>query len=109
MNQIAKTPDPSYCAVVFTSVRTAIDDGCAETAEKMVALASEQTGFLGIESVRDETGLGITVSYWKDKESIRKWKTHAGHQQAQQFGRDKWCRSYKIRVAKVEREYGHDI
>jgi len=109
MNQIAKTPDPPYYAVIFTSVRTTIDEGYVETAEKMVALASEQPGFLGVESVREEGGLGITVSYWKDKDSIHNWKTHAAHQPAQQFGREKWYRSYKIRVAKVEREYGHDI
>ena len=36
----------------------------------MVALAQEMPGFLGVESVRDETGLGITSVYWKDKESI---------------------------------------
>lgn len=107
MNQFATTPDPPYYAVIFTSVRTAIDDGYAETAEKMVALASEQPGFLGVESVRDESGLGITVSYWKDEESIRKWKNHAAHQQAQKFGKDKWYRGYKVRVAKVDKEYGY--
>jgi heme-degrading monooxygenase HmoA len=32
-------------------------------ADHMVALASEQPGFLGVESVRDGNGLGITVSY----------------------------------------------
>ena len=106
MNQFAKTQQPPYYAAVFTSVRTAADDGYAKTAEKMVALASEQPGFLGVESVREAGGLGITVSYWKDKESIRKWKNHAAHQQAQQFGRDKWYRSFKIRVAKVDKEYG---
>ena len=106
MNQIAKTPEPPYYAVVFTSVRTATDDGYRETAEKMMALASEQPGFLGIESVREEGELGITVSYWQDKKSIRAWKTHAAHQQAQQFGREKWYRSYRIRVAKVTKEYG---
>jgi len=109
MNQIDRTLETPYYAVIFNSVRTAIDEGYVETAEKMVALASEQPGFLGVESVREKGGLGITVSYWKDKESIRNWKNHAVHQQAQQFGRDKWYRSYKIRVAKVEREYGHDI
>jgi heme-degrading monooxygenase HmoA len=106
MNQIAETPDPPYYAVVFTSVRTATDDGYADTAAKMVTLASEQPGFLGVESVREQGGLGITVSYWKDKESIRSWKNHAVHQQAQKFGRDKWYRSYRIRVAKVTKEYG---
>ena len=107
MNQIAKTPEPRYYAVVFTSVRTATDQGYADMAEKMMALASNQPGFLGVESVRQDGGLGITVSYWKDTESIRKWKNHAPHQQAQRLGRDKWYSSYRIRVAKVDREYGY--
>ncbi len=106
MQPIAKTPQPPYYAVVFTSVRTPADEGYAETAAKMMTLASEQGGFLGVESVRDQGGFGITVSYWRDLESIRQWKSHAAHQQAQQFGRDKWYRKYRIRVAKVDKEYG---
>jgi len=107
MNQIAKTPQPPYYAVVFTSLRTNTDEGYDNTAKKMVALASEQPGFLGVESVREKDGLGITVSYWKDRESINQWKNHAAHQQAQQFGRDKWYRNYRIRVAKVNKDYGY--
>ena len=107
MNQIANTPEPPYYAVVFTSVRTEVDEGYADTAEKMIALASKQPGFLGVESVKQEGGLGVTVSYWKDTESIRKWKNQAAHQQAQHFGRNKWYGSYRNRVAKVDREYGY--
>ena len=106
MNQIAKTPEPPYYAVVFTSVRTGTDEGYTDTAEKMMALASEQDGFIGVESVREQSGLGITVSYWRDEASIHRWKEHAAHSRAQQFGRDKWYRSYRIRVVKVVREYG---
>ena len=106
MNPIAKTPKPPYYAVVFTSLRTDTEDGYEQTAKKMAALASEQPGFLGIESVREENGLGITVSYWKDKDSIRGWKNHAAHQQAQRFGKEKWYQRYRIRVAKVEKDYG---
>jgi len=69
--------------------------------------ASGQPGFLGVESVRDPDGLGITVSYWKDKKSIREWKNHTAHQQAQKFGKDKWYQSYRIRVAKVDLDYGY--
>ena len=106
MKQIAKTPQPPYYAVVFTSIRTGIDEGYTDTAENMLALASEQPGFLGVESVREQSGLGITVSYWKDEESIRKWKNHAAHQKAQRFGKEKWYQSYKIRVSKVCKDYG---
>ena len=73
-------------------------------AERVVALASAQPGFLGMESVRD--GLGITVSYWQSLEAIANWKKHAEHQVAQQLGRAQWYSSFRVRVARVEREYG---
>lgn len=102
---IAKTPPPPYYAVIFSSFRTENDpEGYAEMAERMVALAAEQPGFLGIESVRD--GLGITISYWESLEAIRNWKAHAEHQVAQRLGREEWYTSFKTRVCKVERDYG---
>ena len=61
MPLIAKTPKPPYYAVIFTSVRTEIDDGYADMTARMLNLAQKQPGFLGVESVRDQ--LGITVSY----------------------------------------------
>ena len=101
--QPAATPQPPYYAVIFTSLRTEGDQGYAETARRMVELAREQPGFLGIESVRD--GLGITVSYWQSLEAIQSWKAHAEHRLAQKRGRD-WYASFRVRVCKVEREYG---
>lgn len=99
----ADTPEPPYYAVIFTSVRTDGDRGYAETARRMVELAKEQPGFLGIESARD--GLGITVSYWLSLEAISAWKENAEHRMAQARGRD-WYASFRVRVAKVERAYG---
>jgi len=61
-----------YYAVIFTSVRSEIEEGYSEMADVMLTLAQQQDGFLGVESARSE--VGITVSYWKDLESIRKWK-----------------------------------
>lgn len=95
-------------AVVFTSARTEGDDGYAQTSEEMVALASAQPGFLGVESARGEDGLGITVSYWRDEGAIRAWRAHADHLVAQRAGRQRWYRAYKIRVCRVEREYGFE-
>ncbi|REL27820.1 antibiotic biosynthesis monooxygenase [Thalassotalea euphylliae] len=100
---IAKTPKPSYYAVIFTSMRTINDKGYAETAELMVQLAEQQSGFLGVESARED--LGITVSYWQDLESIRAWKMNAEHQLAQRKGHQLWYQHFKVRIAKVERDY----
>ena len=83
MPSLASTPSPPYYAVVFTSVRTDVDgEGYARTAERMVQLATEQPGFLGVESARGSDGLGITVSYWDNLDAIRRWREHAEHRQA---------------------------
>ncbi len=104
MSEIAGTPKPPYYAVIFTSLQSDDLDGYAETAARMLELAAEQPGFLGVESARE--GLGITVSYWTDLESIRHWKSNAEHLQAQQSGRQRWYTDYKTRIARVERDYG---
>ena len=98
---------PPYFAVIFSSIRESNDSTTSEdysnTAERMVELAAQQEGFLGVESARD--GLGITVSYWKDTDSIKNWKTNCEHKIAQAKGKDHWYKSYKTRICKVEREY----
>ena len=101
---IADTPNPPYYAVIFTSARTAGDSGYQEMAELMVKMASEQDGFLGIESAREE--IGITVSYWRDLSSIQKWRDHVQHTVARNKGRSDWYSAFRTRIALVEREYG---
>lgn len=103
---IAKTPAPPYYAVIFTSERTGIAEGYAETAERMAELAVQQPGYLGHESARD--GLGITVSYWESLDAIRDWKKNTEHLMAQKHGRGKWYAAYKTRISKVERDYGFE-
>ncbi|MEP3479498.1 MAG: antibiotic biosynthesis monooxygenase [Fuerstiella sp.] len=104
---IATTSKPPYYSVIFTSHRTTNGSAdYAKTAARMIELAEQQAGYLGVESVRDESGFGITVSYWVDEDSIRKWYAVAEHKEAQANGRDIWYESFCVRVCKVEREYG---
>jgi len=100
---IAKTPKTPYYAVIFTSVMTEKSEGYTQMADKMLDLVSKQDGFLGFEAAREE--LGITVSYWQDLESIKKWKHNTEHSIARQKGKSTWYASFKIRIAKVERDY----
>ncbi|WP_339863541.1 antibiotic biosynthesis monooxygenase [Paremcibacter congregatus] len=104
MNQ---APKPPYYAVIFTNVRTDFEPGYAETADRMVALAAEQPGYLGFESVREGKD-GISVSYWRDLESIKAWKAVSEHAAAQNAGRETWYKSYTTRIALVEREYSFE-
>lgn len=101
---IADTPEPPYYAVIFTSLRTEGDHGYGEMAKAMTELAKRQPGYLGMETARE--GLGITVSYWRDLESIAAWKADLKHMAAQGQGRERWYEAYKTRIALVERDYG---
>ena len=92
-----------YYAVIFTSTLTDLTEGYEEMANSMVELAQQQSGFLGIESARNE--IGITVSYWNDLESIKLWKQNWEHLKAQQKGKSDWYQKYTVRIALVERAY----
>ena len=102
---IAETPQPPYTAVIFTSTRSAGDNGYSRMLRRMESLAAEQHGYLGIESVKDGL-VGITVSYWRDESDAAAWKQVAEHLVAQDRGRQVWYDEYRVRVANVTRDYG---
>lgn len=89
--------------MIFASKRTEGDGGYGVMSDKMVELASQQEGFLGVENARDE-GLGITVSYWKSLDAIKKWKEHSAHKVAQERGKTEWYKNFALRVCKIERD-----
>jgi len=92
-----------YYAVIFTSVRKDGDNGYASAASLMLELAKTQPGFLGFETARQD--VGISVSYWESLESIAAWKANAEHKAVQEMA-PKWYKSFKVRVCRVEKEYG---
>ena len=63
--------------MIFTSVRTTVDEGCAEA---------------------------ITVSYWRDEASISARREQVEHRQAQNRAGE-WYDQFAVRVARVERAY----
>ncbi len=94
-----------YFAVIFTSLRKMDVLEYDKMAERMEKLSSSRPGFLGIQSVREKNGLGITVSYWRNMDDVANWKKNVEHQQAQTKGKSDWYTGYEVRVCKVEREY----
>ena len=105
---IAQLPKPPYYIVAFSSQRRDGDHGYAAMADEMVALAMQQPGYLGHESVRGADGFGITNSYWTDEAAIRAWKVKVDHLEAQRRGRVEWYVTYAVRVGRVERAYEFD-
>ncbi|SFJ90481.1 antibiotic biosynthesis monooxygenase family protein [Amycolatopsis sacchari] len=103
---VGRFPEPPYYAVIFTSRFHDTGDDYEPTSERMLQLAAEQPGFLGVDSARGNDGLGITASYWRDEESIAAWRSHAEHTLARQTGRERWYAAFEVQVARVERSYG---
>ncbi|EEL88528.1 DUF4188 domain-containing protein [Bacillus cereus] len=94
-----------YYAVIFTSNLSSDTADYNAVAEKMEDLAKQQTGFLGVESARDHSGLGITISYWDSLEAIENWKKNALHKEAKKRGREQWYENFHLRICLVEKEY----
>ncbi|MEE9329893.1 MAG: antibiotic biosynthesis monooxygenase [Parvularculaceae bacterium] len=105
MSRFAENLTPPYMAVIFTNHLTSDDPAYGVTAARMVELAQDVTGFLGLESTRDEDGFGITVSYWRDVEAIKIWRAQVNHLAAQAKGKSDWYQHYEVRIARVERAY----
>ena len=103
MQEIAKTPEPPYYVVIFSSVVSEDTEGYEEMAEKMAILSTQQPGFLGME-YGEYDGLGITTCYWESLEAIAAWKENAEHKVAQALGKEKWYKALAIRVGKIERD-----
>ncbi len=104
-DRFAPLPAPPYYAVIFSSLLSDDSAGYGQMAARMAALAAEQPGYIGAESVRDSNGFGITVSYWRDADALAAWKRNVEHLAAQKMGKARWYRHYALRVCKVERAY----
>ncbi|MFB7463837.1 antibiotic biosynthesis monooxygenase family protein [Streptomyces sp. NPDC056224] len=98
--------EPPYVMAVFSNVRSSDDSGYPETLARMQEIVAENPGFLGYESARTPGGLGITVAYFRDHESLAVWRGDLEHQAAMRQGRDDWYESYTLHVATVERSHG---
>ncbi|MEU6895032.1 antibiotic biosynthesis monooxygenase [Streptomyces sp. NPDC046557] len=104
--QPAPAYEPPYVMAVFTSVRTRDDTGYPETNARMNEIVRANPGLLGYESARTPGGLGITVAYFRDHDSLAEWRENLEHQAAMKHGRAHWYESYTLHVATVERSHG---
>lgn len=95
-----------YYAVIFTSQLSSNIEDYEKVAHEMEILAKKQPGYIGADSVRNEAGFGITISYWESLEAVQKWKNHAAHTIAKTRGKAQWYEQFHTRICIVEKEYG---
>jgi len=106
MKHFVRSPRAGDYAVIFASQRTAGDAGAyGAMAGRMVELAAQQPGFVGLESFRDEAGSGVTISYWESERAIADWKANTEHLEARRRGRSDWYAHFDLRVCRIERAY----
>ena len=67
-------------------------------------------GFVSLERFESITNKGkfVSLQFWKDEESVRKWRTLEKHREAQKQGRKSIFASYRLRIASVIRDYEMD-
>jgi heme-degrading monooxygenase HmoA len=65
-------------------------------------------GFISVErfqSITDPQKM-LSLSFWRDEEAVRAWRTHAAHRSTQGKGRAAIFKDYRLRIAEVARDYG---
>ena len=92
--------------VVFRAKVRSLDGQYESVAARMRELALTQFGCIEFHSV-SESPYEIALSYWPDEESIKAWRAHPEHLEAQRLGRERWYESYSVQVAEVQRSYEH--
>ena len=67
-------------------------------------------GFISLERFESITTKGkfVSLQFWRDEESVRKWRNLQRHREAQAKGRAGIFRSYRLRIASVLRDYTRD-
>ena len=65
-------------------------------------------GFLSVERFESLTTPGklLSLSFFRDEEAVKAWRTTADHRAAQAAGRGGVFADYRLRVAHVLRDYG---
>ena len=75
--------------------------------EKLQTELQNAEGFIGVERFESNNTKGyyVSISTWKDDESVNKWHKNSKHAIAQNIGKKEIFKSFRIRVAKVFRDY----
>jgi heme-degrading monooxygenase HmoA len=79
-----------------------------DAAERLRPLLAQIDGFISIERFESltEPGKILSLSYWRDEESVRQWRNLEEHRRVQRAGRQSIFADYRLRVASVIRDYG---
>lgn len=83
-------------------------DGYLDIAASLKPELSKIEGFVSIERFRSisHPEKVLSLSFWKDEESVAKWRNVELHRIAQQAGRKTVFDDYRLRIGSILRDYG---
>jgi heme-degrading monooxygenase HmoA len=99
-------PKANYL-VFFKSKKNHTLQGYEEMFAKLKSEVKNQAGYLGFESYENALGETISISYWKDLESIYAWRANENHIEGKLKGVANWYDSYEIWITRVEHHRLH--
>ena len=78
--------------------------------EKLKPELDKAEGFISLERFESITTPGkfVSLQFWRDEESVAKWRNVQKHREAQKKGRGGIFASYRLRIAGVIRDYTMD-
>ena len=86
-----------HVLVVF---RTRLDEAARSAyepmAKRMVELAEQQPGYLGIKTFVAEDGERVSISEFESMEAAMAWRNHPEHQKAQELGMSMFYLEYEL-------------
>src|SRR5262245_38664480 len=79
-----------------------------DIAAELRPLLEKINGFISIERFESlhDPGKILSLSFFKDEESVQTWRSTNEHRTAQTKGRGEIFANYRLRVASVSRDYG---
>lgn len=96
-------------AVIFeVTLAVGCKDEYLDIAEVMRPLLEKVDGFISVERFQSLSDVNriLSLSFFRDEESVKKWRTLSGHRGAQNKGRSGVFADYHLRIAHVIRDYG---
>ncbi|MGF1703286.1 antibiotic biosynthesis monooxygenase [Photobacterium makurazakiensis] len=82
-------------------------DDYIDIAASIKPMLEQIDGFISVErfkSLSDESKI-LSLSFWRDEESVARWRNLAEHKEAQRQGKEAFFDKFRIRVASVVRDY----
>ena len=96
-----------YSVIFEVEIEEGQQEAYLSIAAKLKEQLVEMPGFISIERFESLVNEGklVSLSFWEDETSLIHWKNNLDHLAAQTEGRAAIFKDYRIRIAKVKRDY----